>query len=295
VGMHAGLPCTKCHQPKGSEILSLAEKRFCFECHADPHRGEFAAEPHNNNCELCHSETGFASTTFSVERHEPTRFPLTGRHAEVECLKCHRGIPGASKAESEPAVASSLDSLSATIIQSSAPDARLQFRFASQACSACHKDPHGLNPVTNLSCEACHTPQQWGILLPFDHSRTQARLEGAHKEAASTNACRKCHGASKQGAPVFSGVSIQCSECHANQDPHGGQFNSPGNEPRDCASCHVPASWTTRAFDHNRTQFALTGAHIDASCAKCHKEQKEADGRIARLYRGTPTDCVKCH
>ncbi len=39
-------------------------------------------------------------------------------------------------------------------------------------------------------------------------------------------------------------------------------------------------------FDHSRTGFPLTGAHIQARCASCH-----VDG----VFKGTPHDCASCH
>ena len=38
-------------------------------------------------------------------------------------------------------------------------------------------------------------------------------------------------------------------------------------------------------FDHNKTGFRLTGAHVRTACAKCHIEQ----------LKDTPTACIACH
>jgi hypothetical protein len=45
-------------------------------------------------------------------------------------------------------------------------------------------------------------------------------------------------------------------------------------------------TWNTRAFDHDRTPFPLTGAHRVAACTQCH-----GDG----VYAGKATDCASCH
>ncbi len=42
----------------------------------------------------------------------------------------------------------------------------------------------------------------------------------------------------------------------------------------------------TIKFDHSKTAFSLTGAHIVARCASCH-----VDG----VFKGTPRDCASCH
>jgi hypothetical protein len=295
VGKHADMPCEKCHQPEGTKAVSVAGKHQCAECHADPHGGEFAGEPYNNKCDLCHSETGFAVTTFSVDRHARTRFPLTGRHAEVQCLKCHRGLPVDSKAILESAVVASPNLRSAVSETGEASNRRLQFHFASQECSRCHRDPHNIDPGLNISCETCHTPQEWRTLLPFDHSQASIRLEGAHKDVAGGAPCKTCHGSMAQGVPVFSGVSFQCSGCHTAEEPHGGQFSTPGDGQRDCSSCHSQQSWAAVTFNHNHTPFALSGAHRGIDCVKCHKTQTETNGKSVRSYRGTPTDCLGCH
>jgi hypothetical protein len=301
-GKHLTLPCARCHQPGGRETAQRNNKRACSECHSEPHGDEFASEPYNNRCELCHAEAGSSASTFTVERHVQTRFPLEGRHAEVACAKCHKPpVPMTAKTAPEMTVASFPAAPAVAAETSATSNARVQFRFNSRACNGCHSDPHGINPAS-LPCETCHTPQQWKAVLPFDHSRVQFKLEGVHREAANTHVCAKCHGTSTQGdgtaagaALVFSGISIQCAGCHAEKEPHGGQFGASGDKPRDCSSCHSPKSWNIRTFDHSRTRFALSGAHSTVNCTQCHKEQRRANGGIFRLYRDTPFDCLKCH
>src|SRR5512134_4039098 len=45
-------------------------------------------------------------------------------------------------------------------------------------------------------------------------------------------------------------------------------------------------STTTLPFDHLKTGYALTGAHVQLRCESCH-----LDG----LFKGTPRDCASCH
>ena len=162
------------------------------------------------------------------------------------------------------------------------------------ACSDCHENPHGIEPKANLSCNSCHTQQAWKATLPFDHSHPPFKIEGTHQELAGSMSCVNCHRASAQGSEVllFSRGSVQCSLCHAEEEPHGGQFSAAGTE--DCSSCHTPKAWSARSFDHYQARFTLNGAHRQVDCANCHK-QNEVNGKLVRLYRGTPTDCLKCH
>lgn len=296
-GKHSTLACVRCHQPVDNERGSSPVTPLCSSCHAEPHGGQFASEPYNNNCDLCHTEKGFETTTFSIERHARTRFPLAGSHADVACYKCHKPLPADPEAALEKEESSFPESpLPSAEKNTGLPDARRQYHFTSRACNVCHADPHGFDPGTDLPCEACHAPQEWKTLLPFDHTRPPVKLEGAHQNLVPTSVCVKCHAVSgKAGVPVFSGISARCSGCHTEKEPHGGQFGEKGSEQKDCSSCHAPKTWNDVTFDHSKTRFALNGVHRDLSCSKCHKEQKAADGRIVRLYRDTPADCLKCH
>ncbi len=44
-------------------------------------------------------------------------------------------------------------------------------------------------------------------------------------------------------------------------------------------------AWSPAEFDHNQTQFALTGAHKTIDCSACHSQG----------FAGTPMDCYSCH
>jgi hypothetical protein len=55
--------------------------------------------------------------------------------------------------------------------------------------------------------------------------------------------------------------------------------------PTDCAQCHDETGWGNTTFDHNSTDFPLTGSHMGVNCVACH----------ANGYQGTPTNCDACH
>lgn len=58
----------------------------------------------------------------------------------------------------------------------------------------------------------------------------------------------------------------------------------------ECASCHLPRSWsairTDSPFDHASTGFALEGAHTRVTCRSCH---------AALDFRGANPSCSSCH
>src|SRR5262249_12984698 len=52
------------------------------------------------------------------------------------------------------------------------------------------------------------------------------------------------------------------------------------------SACHDPSSWDHVNFDHNRSNFPLTGAHVSLACERCH---------ISGQFNGLSTACSSCH
>lgn len=264
-GKHATLQCEKCHTPAGKATVYKTGKLICSACHEDGHAGAFAAAPVSNRCDQCHTVAGYLPTTFTVTRHEQTKFPLTGKHATVECASCHKPLTTAAAASGTPK----------------------RYRFDSLSCNGCHADPH----QTKQACETCHVTQGWKDVRPFDHGTTRFALQGAHLKDVK---CLQCHPAAGAGpAPVFAGTKPQCAGCHLKKDVHGGQFL--GSRPEDCANCHNSAAWNQNGFSHEHAAFTLDRAHRNVDCVKCHKERIVAGAKPVRTYRGTPLECVQCH
>ena len=157
-------------------------------------------------------------------------------------------------------------------------------------CLACHKNVaadigqrqgfHGRHDTTRTAeCRTCHTDHQGRTakIAPlesetFDHGNTDFPLLGAHQEAA----CRSCHAPERK----FRDAPAACVECHRQNDRHQGRLG-----PR-CADCHDPAAWSRARFDHDRTGFALGGAHARVFCESCHPDNRFAD---------TAKTCNGCH
>ena len=276
-GKHASVSCALCHLPKGKATLFKLEFRRCTNCHSDAHAGQFAAAPHSNRCEVCHTLQRFQPSTFGLTRHQDTRFPLTGGHKAIVCGDCHK-----RSTQFKPPTA--------------------LYRWRSLSCTNCHADPHqgqfdklmrnaGINGKP-LGCEACHSPQSWKEFSRFDHSRTSFPLVGSHL----TTPCSACH---KSDAPQsfpakvnFKMAPSQCEACHA--DVHGAQFSRAKATP--CAECHNTARWIPSLFDHDtRTSFPLQGAHRKAQCQGCHQLRREIAGKVILFYMPTPKECADCH
>ncbi len=267
-GKHAAVACARCHNPErvldpaalarggGSPARTyLGLGTTCVSCHEDIHRGQFGKQ----DCAACHTLDTFKR----AERfdHAKTKYPLTGRHVNLACEKCHAPAgPGAGT-----------DRVYAGV------------KFAS--CSNCHQDTHRgrLGPA----CASCHTTTGWAAVLKtssFDHSKTAYPLKGGHRAVA----CDKCH----KGALTAKVKHDRCSDCHA--DDHRGEFKTRPDRGA-CESCHDVESFKAVRFsidDHQKGGYRLEGAHLAVPCDRCHRT---ASGQKTATYRVAHGKCVDCH
>jgi hypothetical protein len=89
-GAHRAVPCERCHGTtvaQGKTIRQFRRERAaaCEDCHKNVHGSEFAGRS-GLKCGDCHTPTGWMEARYA---HEKTRFPLTGKHIGVACVKCH--------------------------------------------------------------------------------------------------------------------------------------------------------------------------------------------------------------
>ena len=273
VSPHAKVECAKCHVPAGTKTLFKVAFAKCVDCHKDEHNGQFAAAPWQNRCEQCHAGATWKSTSFTIARHQKSSFPLTGSHAAVACLDCHKPMAG-----SEVAL----------------------YHFNNAGCTTCHEDVHhgefsarmaALSPAHKATgCEACHNTSDWHDMHAFNHATTKFALEGAHRAVACAN-CHKPPNLERTMVHVnFAQAPQQCSQCH--QNPHSTQF---GNRAEHCEECHNSNKWKPSLFDHEKTAFSLKGGHQDVACAACHTLKRPVDGEMVLFYKPTPTACADCH
>lgn len=276
-GAHAKAACEACHAGKVYTGLKFAA---CSDCHKNPH-----ARPMGAPCASCHATVTWETTKVN---HSRTRFPLVGRHASVECVKCH----------TEPA---------------------LDVKPRSDTCATCHKDPH--NGVFKQDCAACHTETGFEKGT-FDHSTTRFPLRDRHAGLACV-ACHKGQSALSsvpaarpttptrpasplrpipssarsdpraRGAQDFRGLSTTCVSCHA--DVHRGELGT------TCEQCHTARTFDVPSFTHANNRSFFGGEHRTVACAKCHAPSFAT----SRVSTGTPVvragftktsaSCVACH
>jgi hypothetical protein len=92
-GAHATAACSSCHTASEADRASgrgatyRGVPRVCDGCHRDEHAGQFRLSEPVKPCDTCHETKGFKIPSFPHEQR--TGFPLVGRHAAVECQKCH--------------------------------------------------------------------------------------------------------------------------------------------------------------------------------------------------------------
>ena len=261
VGKHATIKCAECHK---SELITtkmsqrketgtfLGMGTECLACHEDVHQNTLS-----KNCTSCHNQDAFKPAT--VFDHAKTDFVLVGKHKEVDCAKCHlTTVQNGKKFQQFAGVAFS-------------------------TCTSCHEDVHQ-NKFGN-DCLKCHNQFSFktaNTSKNFNHNKTDYPLLGKHLSVD----CKKCH---TNGNFTKTLKFSRCTDCH--KDYHEGQFRKNKAAP-DCAECHSVNGFTTSFFSiekHNKTQFALEGAHMATPCLACHKTNEKWNFRIAE-HR-----CVDCH
>lgn len=258
VGKHKSVSCNNCHKaPSGYKM----KFDLCTDCHTDFHKGQFIVNNVTQNCSDCHSENGFRPSLFTLDKHNKSRFQLTGGHLATPCESCHyqQNI--------------------------------WHFKGIGVDCISCHKNIHEKELkakfLPNNDCRECHQTESWST-IEFDHKKTEFPLLGKH----SSISCGSCHRQNNGEAIaiVFSSIKKKCEACH--KDVHYSQFNEDGIS--DCSRCHAFDNWKPEKFDHNKTKFSLEGAHQKVECARCHPKV-ELNGNTFIKFNLEDFKCATCH
>ncbi|MDI6693911.1 MAG: hypothetical protein QME21_02590, partial [Anaerolineales bacterium] len=196
-------------------------------------------------------------------------FPLTGRHAELECAACH---------------------------------ANGQYRGTPRMCEGCHaadKPPRHFDG----DCASCHTAQSWRE-VHFDHSvvSNQSCIACHTKDKPANHfsgECSACHSTSAWLPANFNhGVAgaVDCLSCHTSDRP-------PDHFAGQCSQCHNTNAWLPASFDH-----AAIGAvdclschtddrppnHFAGQCSQCHSTGGWLPASFNHAAAGA-VDCLSCH
>ncbi len=269
------------------------------------------------DCIVCHtSETWKVAKTINSFDHNTTPFKLTGQHQATDCILCHKTLKF-EEAKSEcaachtdmhrntlgPSCARCHDTQAWTIKSSitlhKATRFPLEGGHAVVECSACHKSAsnYQYEPL-GVECVNCHQKDYVAAKNPN------------HQQSGYPTNCVECHAVnavswnvtsfSHTSFPLTAGHNITCVECHKGgsykkiatdcMSCHQVQFNAAKGHvaskfSSDCKTCHNASNWLNPTFNHAKTNFPLTGAHITTDCASCHTTG----------YAGTSMECNSCH
>ena len=278
-GRHTSAPCAKCHVKDtatfpaghGSAIRYAGTAHDCVTCHRDVHAGSLGTK-----CQTCHATATFA---LAVYTHRADAELFVGKHATLECVSCHKAVPGEA---------------------ASARGLGVRFANLKTACASCHKDPH--NGTLGTRCESCHASNK-----PFRdtsrafHKATSFPLEGNHLKLP----CASCH---IDG--ILKGTPTRCFECHWVRRQDDRYSTRLGVQ---CEQCHQPSGWRPATWDHATvTGFALNASHRNLNCESCHRggifrasappecygchrRDFEQTTNPSHLASGFPTACTTCH
>ncbi|HET6613209.1 MAG TPA: hypothetical protein VFG83_14530 [Kofleriaceae bacterium] len=317
VGAHARLDCYGCHTDR---LGKKKPKKQCESCHADDnkHKNRFSEFGNPPACGKCHSSSTWKKP-FSFNHNRETKFALTGKHAEVECRKCHRGKDPSDFERFDPKTVGCMGCHEHTNVHNK--------QYTDDKCLGCHKMAGGIQitpqaretyhgpksrfPLVkghaNVPCEKCHkndvykaTPMECGVMCHED-SLHQGRLG---------NKCTNCHEPGDFSASRFDHATDtdwpligfhqsvpSCEECHPGRvykdtpktcgvaGCHGEDDAHNDKLGDDCGKCHRQTG--ENVFNHNEmAAFKLTGKHLTTRCAECHPSIE---------FKPQPKNCFGCH
>lgn len=261
-GKHKSTNCFDCHNQSATpnmvfqDQLNISENS-CIECHDDVHEGKFGSD-----CVKCHTEESFYSLKeMDFFDHSVTDYPLEGQHIGVECKSCH--------AE------------------------RLTQSIDYSACRNCHDDYHNgefLDSGISPDCIECHTLEEKFSYTTYgfeEHNSSAFPLEGAH----IATPCFACHVDENHWS--FRSIGESCVDCHS--DIHETQIDTKYYPKQDCTNCHNNDQWADVSFDHQLTNWPLTGEHKNVDCRSCHFENQENSNNFNQNFSDLSQECVQCH
>jgi hypothetical protein len=266
---HRKAKCDGCHKDthvlrdkQDARIFSDKPPSACFGCHERDDREKGHKGRYGEKCQTCHVEKAFKAVIF--EHARDTRFALRGKHQQVKCDSCHKGVLYRDKLQDrcfachEPddkhkgqlgndcARCHSETGWRETSFDHNKSEFPLRERHAQVECKKCHSSTAFKDAKTNCAschakddfhkqrlgprCEQCHSERGWKS-WEFDHNlRSRFKLVERHAKAK----CLACH-----IKPVTDKITLatECLSCHRHDDIH---FETNGAQ---CERCHAPDNW----------------------------------------------------
>ena len=261
---HNAIDCFSCHVETSNPLTVFQDKTNidetnCISCHNDTHEGKYGLD-----CAKCHNERSFLTlNNMDFFDHDVTDYSLEGKHLEVDCKECHKE--------------------------------RYSVPINFTACNNCHVDYHqGEFIKNNISpdCVECHTLEngfEYSLYALDDHQSSSFPLEGAHVATP----CFACHVSEEDERWTFAKLGSDCIDCH--QDIHESQISTTYYDNNNCTNCHINDAWNLVTFDHELTDWPLSGKHNEVNCRECHIEYSDNETIISQNFINLDTQCISCH
>jgi hypothetical protein len=271
------MPCNACHN---IELGFSTAMDNCAYCHASEDIAYILGhiQDYDENCLLCHD----GQDRMVDFDHQATAFPLDGRHAALSCNECHQLRQQAQPAPAQPGQAGIFALTQAHLDQTSGDP----FKNTPSACRACHSEPGIHKGIFSPNCNECHSSDGWLpanlTSQPFDHaSHTGFSLVRHYEDFDGQRlSCNLCHPNDLESFDIQS-----CLTCHMNGEDNQIYMQAHINQYGvACLDCHDGIDRMAN-FDHTNV-FPLDGRHVEITCEACH---------VAKIFRGTPSECVLCH
>ncbi len=314
IGGHKIDNCFACHSQSTFKGLSPD----CYSCHRKDYESaknpDHAVAKFPLDCQQCHNINSFIPAAFD---HNSTGFPLIGAHKTVSCSGCHQNGFQATPTDcytchkqdyestkdpnhvtgnfsKECSQCHNTNSWSDATIDHNQTAFPLTGAHKNVNCSSCHTNGFSNTPVQcypchtsnyttavpnhiaagiSTECQTCHNTNAWNP-SDFKHISTGFELTGQHAALE----CSACHKGST------SGLNVNCVSCHQ-ADYNNAPNHQAQKYPANCEMCHTTSAWIPSNFNHQTTNFPLTGAHTNVQCSSCHTNG----------FTGTSTTCISCH
>jgi len=296
-GKHRQARCNTCHT---GNLYRDKLQTACIACHKkdDKHNKTLG-----NDCVKCHVERDWKEARFD---HGKSRFPLRGKHEDIECKACHKSAVfkeapmtclGCHKKDDKHKGAlgekcgdchgernwkeyrfdhgKTRFALLGKHREVKCEDCHKdqKYKDVPAACLACHRKDDVHKGQQGEKCETCHDAVTWKR-SSFNHGRSRFPLAGRH----ATVECKKCH-----LTALYKDAKLECVACHDKEDVHKRRLGV------QCENCHNARSWRVWDYNHDsKTRFRLDGGHRGLDCYACHSQP--VGGRAI-----LPMACVSCH
>ncbi|HEX5757644.1 MAG TPA: hypothetical protein VF121_00460 [Thermoanaerobaculia bacterium] len=196
---HSAVACLGCHEDLRFAFVPTA----CADCHENVHQATLGFD-----CQACHTPGGWHDREGIFAIHAASLLPLTGAHATLDCVACHREAPPFEHA--------------ATPV----------------ACVDCHLEdfrravPDHVRLGFPRTCGECHDTFDFANADFSQHDQLFPIFSGPHRGV--WNSCSECHPGGFQ--------SFTCLTCHEHRrsemDDEHDDVRGYRYESSACLACH---------------------------------------------------------